>query len=107
MSTTATVPDCHHIDIYFGNDLFCIRKVPCRKIVFHRDPLACHGGGGGEEGLIGHVEFGTLAPKQRAQLRYLLRLMDPGGVYGEEEARVALCRTGDTLPPPRPHTPPD
>ena len=63
-------PPCGYIDIFFGNDLFCIRRIPCRKIVF--PPPECDRA---SDRYVGRVEFGDLAPKQRAQLRHLLRLM--------------------------------
>ncbi|MEW6429160.1 MAG: hypothetical protein AB1568_14115 [Thermodesulfobacteriota bacterium] len=59
------------IDIYFGNDLFCIRDIPCEKIYIEdrasetekRGDVAC-----------GRILFGSLNSKQLAQLSYLIQL---------------------------------
>ncbi len=61
---TAEPPECGSIDIFFGNDLFCIRRIPCRKIVFPDGDRT-----------TARIEFGELDPTQRAQIRHLLRLM--------------------------------
>ncbi len=73
----ASLPDRKHVDIFFGNDLFCIRDVPCRKISVSRKNVAISAGDD-RSVLIGHIEFGTLSPKQRAQLTHLINLLQEG-----------------------------
>jgi len=67
------LPARNAIDIFFGNDLFCIRNIPCAKVRLSEQPhRVSHGV------KLGRLQFGNLDHKQRSQLGHLINLSDNG-----------------------------
>ena len=60
------------VDIYFGNDLFCIKNIPCIGLVVKDLPYSagqCHGAS-----KRASIQFGSLTPAQKKQLSYLIQM---------------------------------
>lgn len=65
-------PGPREVDLFFANDLLCIRKVPCQLVSFRRVHLP---GAAPEQRLFrGSFQFLSLSAGQSAQLRFAIRL---------------------------------
>lgn len=68
-----SLPDKNKIDILFGNDLLCIKNIPCQRILWDLEPEA-KGKKKNRPVKRGSIEFGSLSPKQKTQINYLIEM---------------------------------